>query len=113
MGLPVSFARQTVSVLRPTLTTDHGNEVKTYPTEGPSVGGLIIEPVGSREDNLSNRTATVTQYAVIAPPTADILDDDHILYRGRTYQILGEVQYQPSPSGALDQQTFVMEKYSG
>lgn len=107
-----SFARQTIDILRPTTTTDHGNTVRTYPVTGPTVRGVVVDPLSTYEDN-TNRTATITQYRVQAPPSADILDDDHIVYRGKTYQILGEVQYQPSPTGALDQLVFIMEVWSG
>lgn len=107
-----SFARQSVQRLRPVETNDHGNTVRTYPDSGPVVGGLVIDPLSTREDNF-NRTATITQYRVMAPPTADLQDEDHLLYRGKVYQILGEVQYQPSPTGALDQLVFVMEVWNG
>lgn len=107
-----SFARQTIDVLRPTTSTDHGNTTRTYPTSGPTVRGVVVDPLSSYEDN-NNRTATITQYRVQAPPSADILDDDRILYRGKVYNILGEIQFQPSPTGALDQQVFIMEVWSG
>lgn len=107
-----SFARQSLVRLRPTEENDHGNTTYTYPTTGPSVGGLVVEPVFTREDNV-NRTATITQYRVLAPPTADVRDNDHFLYRGKEYQVVGEVQYQPSPTGALDQQVFTLEVWSG
>lgn len=110
--LPVSFARQSVERLRPTETTDHGNTTFDYPENGTTVNGLVIEPVFSREDNL-NRTATITQYRVTAPPSVDVQDNDHLRYRGKVYQILGEVQFQPSPTGALDQLVWTMEVWSG
>lgn len=99
-------------MLRPVETTERGNTVRTYPETGPPLNGLLIEPLSTREDN-NNRTATITQYRVQAKPTADVRDDDHLFYRGKTYQILGEVQYQPSPTGTLDHLTFVMEVWSG
>lgn len=108
----VSFARQSLERLRPTETTDHGNTVRTYPVTGTTVGGLVVEPLYTREDN-NNRTATVTQYRVLAPPTADVQENDRFRYRGKVYQVLGEVQFQPSPTGALDQQVFVLEVWSG
>jgi hypothetical protein len=113
MDLPISFARATLTRLRPTTSTDHGNTSRSYPDTGPAVPGCIVTPASAREDNLSNRTATITQYEVKAPATADIEDDDHLIYRGKTYQIVGEVLYQPSPTGNLDHLTFFMERFNG
>lgn len=107
-----SFAAQTIELLPATETTDHGNTVRTYPETGTILKGCVVNPVQTFEDN-QNRTATVTQYAVQVPPKYTVGDDDHIKYRGKIYQILGEVQYQPSPTGAMDQLVFTMERWSG
>lgn len=110
--LPVSFARQSVQRLAAVTETDHGNTVRSWPATGPVKNGLLIEPVNSREENL-DRDATITQYRVQAPESSGFSDDDHLLYRGKTYQIVGEVQFQPSPSGLLDHLVFTMEVWTG
>lgn len=107
-----SFVRQSIERLRGTSTTDHGNTVWTYPDTGTTINGVVVDPVQTREDNI-NRQATITQYKVLAPPTADVLDTDRFRYRGKVYQVVGEVQYQSSPTGALDQQVFTLEVWSG
>jgi hypothetical protein len=109
-----SFVRQSIGRLRGTETTDHGNTHWTFPThaEAVTVGGVVVDPVQTREDNI-NRTATITQYKVLAPPTADVLDTDHFVYRGKEYYVVGEIQFQPSPTGALDQQVFTLELWEG
>lgn len=107
-----SFAAQSLELLPATETTDHGNVVRSYPATGTPLRGCVVNPVSSREDNL-NRAATITQYAVQVPTRYTVNDNDHIRYRGKVYQILGEVQYQPSPTGSLDQLVFVMEVWNG
>lgn len=99
-------------MLRPVETTERGNTVRTYPENGPTLKGVLVEPVATREDN-NNRTAKITQYRVQTKPGADVQDEDHFRYRGKVYQVLGEVQYQPSPSGTLDHLVFTMEVWSG
>lgn len=109
-----SFASQTLERLPATETTDHGNTVRTYPEpgQGQTLRGCVVNPVQSFEDN-QGRTATITQYSVQVPPKYTVDDNDHLVYRGKTYQILGEVQFQPSPTGGLDQLVFTMERWSG
>lgn len=111
-----SFASQTLELLPATETTDHGNTVRTYPVPGAvgnvTLRGCVVNPVQSFEDN-NNRTATITQYAVQVPPKYTVNDNDHLVYRGKVYQILGEVQFQPSPTGGMDQLVFTMERWSG
>lgn len=107
-----SFAAQTLELLTAVETSDHGNVVRTYPTTGTILRGCVVDPVQSREDNI-NRNATITQYSVQVPPKYTVGDDDHIKYRGKTYQIVGEVQFQASPTGTLDQLVFVMERWEG
>jgi hypothetical protein len=109
-----SFVRQSIGRLRGTTTTDHGNTIFEYPPhdQAVTINGVVVDPVQTREDNI-NRTATITQYRVMAPPTADVRDDDHFLYRGKEYQVVGEIQFQPSPTGALDQQVFTLEIWEG
>jgi hypothetical protein len=107
-----SFAAQTLERLPATATTDHGNTVWTYPETGDMLTGCVVDPVQSREDNI-NRTATITQYSVQVPPKYTVDDNDHFRYRGKVYQIIGEVQFQPSPTGMLDQLVFTMERWSG
>ncbi|ALY09966.1 head closure Hc1 [Arthrobacter phage Pumancara] len=111
--IPISFARQTLVRLRPTEISDHGNVTYDYtnPAEFP-INGCIVQPTTSSEVS-ANRSATLTQYLVQAPASADIRDNDHFRYAGKEYQIVGEVQIQPSPTGALDHATFTMNRWEG
>lgn len=109
-----SFATQTLELLSATEESDHGNVTRTYPEPGAgtTLRGCVVNPVQSFEDN-QNRTATITQYSVQVPPKYTVNDNDHLVYRGKTYQILGEVQFQASPTGGMDQLVFTMERWSG
>lgn len=109
-----SFVRQSIGRLRGTQVTDHGNTTWEYPEHAAAVtiNGVVVDPVQTREDNI-NRTATITQYKVMAPPNADVVDTDRFLYRGKEYYVVGEIQYQASPTGALDQQVFTLEVWNG
>lgn len=109
-----SFVRQSIGRLRGVETTDHGNTQWGYPThdQAVTINGVVVDPVQTREDNI-NRTATITQYKVQAPPSADLRSTDHFVYRGKEYYVVGEIQYQSSPTGALDQQVFTLELWEG
>ncbi|ATW58728.1 head closure Hc1 [Arthrobacter phage Urla] len=111
--LPISFARQTLVRLRPSVVDDHGN--KTFDYSNPSehdLKGCIVQPLQSSEVSV-NRDATFTQYQVQAPTSHDIRSEDHFRYAGKEYQINGEVQVQPSPSGTMDHLTFVINRWEG
>lgn len=109
-----SFVRQSIGRLRGVETSDHGNTSWDYPDIGAAVtiNGVVVDPVQTREDNI-NRTATITQYKVMAPPSADLQSNDRFVYRGKVYYVVGEIQYQSSPTGALDQQVFTLELWEG
>ncbi|ALY10737.1 head-to-tail stopper [Arthrobacter phage Suppi] len=111
--LPISFARQTLVRLRPTVVDDHGNKTFDYsdPTEF-DLKGCIVQPLQASEVSV-NRDATFTQYQVQAPASHDIRDSDHFRYAGKEYQINGEVQIQPSPTGTLDHATFTINRWEG
>ncbi|AOQ28224.1 head-to-tail stopper [Arthrobacter phage Huntingdon] len=111
--LPISFARMNLVRLRPAEVSDHGNKSWDYTTPARAdLPGCIVQPLQSTEVSI-NRDATLTQYSVLAPTGHDIRDYDHIEYLGREYQIVGEVQIQPSPSGTMDHATFTMNRWEG
>ncbi|WAB09061.1 head-to-tail stopper [Arthrobacter phage Chridison] len=111
--LPISFARQTLVRIRPAEISDHGNVNYDYANavETP-LSGCIVQPTTSTEVSV-NRNATLTQYLVQAPASVDIRDSDHFRYAGKEYQIVGEVQIQPSPTGTLDHATFTINRWEG
>lgn len=110
--LPISFARQSLTRKRPSQISDHGNVAWDYVhTTDTPLNGCVISPLQSAEVSI-NRDATLTQYQVLAP-VSDIKDYDHFWYNGKEYQIVGEVQIQPSPSGTLDHATFIMNRWEG
>lgn len=91
MTLP-AFATQTITVLRATTITDHGNTVESWTSPAShTVTGCSVQPARG-DENRTNRDAITTDLIVYAPATADVLDDDRVLYGGVTYDIDGPVQ---------------------
>jgi hypothetical protein len=88
-----SFADQTITVIRPTWTDDHGTTVAdwTTPTEH-DVAGCSVQPLPGTE-NLAHRDAVSTLWRLIAPVDADLLDTDRVRAAdGQTYEVTGSIQ---------------------
>lgn len=108
-----TFARETITRIRYPRITDGGVEVadRDNPTE-TTIGGCWLEPARSAE-NTDGRTAVFTGWTVAAPPSADIRADDHVVYRGVEYEVVGDVMPVSSPTGALAHTQLTIQRWEG
>lgn len=110
-----SFARATITRLRPVLITDgHGNTVPDWsqpPAELP-IGGCSVQPAATAEV-LTSRDTVQDQWTVWAPRFADITASDRVRWRGIDYEVLGQPAAWDSPTGALSHQQFNMQRWEG
>lgn len=109
-----SFARETITRLRYPTRSDHGVQVPDYravPVEF-TVNRCWLEPVQSQESN-DGRLAVSTGWTVAAPKNTDVVSTDHVRYQGVEYEVLGDPQRVPSPTGALDAVRMILQRWEG
>lgn len=109
-----SFAREVITRLRYPTRSDHGVDRPNYratPDE-LDIGRCWLEPLQSQENN-DGRLAVSTGWTVAAPKGADIVSTDHIRYGGTEYEVVGDPQRVPSPTGALDAVRLVLQRWEG
>lgn len=114
MGIPISFATKTVERVRPTEVDDRGNVHRDYtnPESVIPIEGCIVQPMTGGEND-ENRSAVMRQLSIQLPAGADVSEFDHIRYKGRDYEIVGDDQDWESPTGALDHVNLLVQRWEG
>ena len=92
---------ETVGVIRPTTTTDrYGNAQRVYgDTATHELTRCAFDPGGSTEDN-DGRHAVTTEPTIYCPAGSDITAADHVLIRGKRYEVHGEPADWRDPFGS-------------
>ena len=112
--MTASFAREVITRLRYPILDDHGTAVPDYdavPAE-LDIRRCWLEPVVSQEVN-DGRLAVSTGWNVAAPKDADLVSTDHVRYGGVEYEVVGDPQRVPSPTGALDAVRLTLQRWEG
>lgn len=110
----LSFATETIEILRPLMVQDNGSLVP-HPrdTEPPrEVKWCDVQP-GATQEVLEHANAALIAWTVQAPPDIDVLATDRVRYRGVVYAIDGEPGRWGSPTGALAHTTIALKKWKG
>lgn len=109
-----SFCRQTVTRLRAPYIEQRGTKVRDWsnPDQLEVTGCSVQGTTGSTTwtDDRHPVTAGATLYA---PPGADIVDGDRIVYNGTTYAVDGAPVEWQSPTGMVDHVTANLTTWRG
>lgn len=98
-----SFARSVVTVVRPTLVSDHGSLVADWSSPSRhAVRRCLITPVPSQEI-AEHRDLTLGARRVVMPPGSDVTAQDRLELPGVVgqFDVVGEPLEWPSPTGRL------------
>jgi hypothetical protein len=109
-----SFARLTITRLRFPTRDDRGVLVPDYDAEPDrlDIRRCWLEPTTSTEQN-DGRLAVATGYTVDAPYQCDVLASDLVEYEGIRYEVTGDPQHVPSPTGALNATRLTLQRWEG
>lgn len=109
----ISFATQVITRLRAGETVDgYGSTVLDWSApDSLDVEGCSVQPVNIDEQHQAERDAVPARLFVIAPPGADVIAVDRIVYAGRTYDIAGEPDIWAT--GVLDHVEFYLTDVRG
>jgi hypothetical protein len=110
-----TFARQTITRVRGALVADgYGSLTERDWTNAVSttITGVSLQPMPSSEYE-RGREAVLTAWRLYAPAGTDLEAGDRIVYDGDTYDIEGDSQNWPSPTGQLDHVEAVLRRVVG
>ena len=112
--MPLSFFKDSVTILRGELTTKNGMEVLDFsdPTEITVNNVQVTAQNTSRE--FADRTLQVTDRRTLrAAYDANIQTGDRVVWNGDTYEIDGEVFHTKSPTGRVSSTRCSLTRWSG
>lgn len=111
--MTISFATQTVTVIRPQYITARGDQVPNWggATEH-NITGCIVQPMAGSEE-FSQRDAVVKKWRLFAPYNADITEYDRVRHNGSVYEVESYVQRWPSPTNALEHTEVELRRVEG
>lgn len=112
----VSFARQTIEVIRAPLAIDHAAEVRDWSNAADpvTVSPCVVDTQAGVIDT-EHRTATPYDVKVLVPPGTDVLSSDHIRIAGysKDFVIQNGVGPECSPTGGLDSILLILSYWEG
>ncbi len=110
-----SFWTDTVDVLQAELVDDadgsnYGDSVLDWPNATTTtLEGVHVQPVAEPEQLTAGRDTVVTRWRLQLPadvaaslPAGELQATDRVVYREKTYEIDGQPEAWPSPSGTMD-----------
>lgn len=112
--MPLSFFRDTVTVIRPGTGTKNGQEVNdwTNATESTLTRAQVTAQSTSRD--FDGRLLNVTDRRTLrAGYDADIKAGDRVVFNGETYEVEGEVFHTKSPTGRVSSTRCTLVRWTG
>lgn len=109
----ISFANDIIGILTATTATDHGNTILdwTNPT-AVTQDGCRVQPVPGAEQ-LLGRDEVVSRWRLLAPADAPLTAANRVRWAGVDYEVDGQVQAQPSPTGYLAHIEALLKRVDG
>ena len=109
-----SFARQTVTRLRPTTKTERGSTVFDWSNSNELViTGCSVQPAGTSLSEDGRVLGINEGITVYLPKGSDVVAGDRIIYDEKTYTINGEPKEWISATGRCDSVQLNCVRYSG
>lgn len=112
----ISFKNQTIMVIRAGTVTERGDDLPDWSTATEhSIEDCRLQPMATEEiqftgsttsEGGSGRDAVITRWKLFGPDGSeegaqDIGPLDRVRFRGAVYDVHGQVQWWPSPTGVL------------
>lgn len=119
----LSFKNQTITVIRADRIDERGDEVLDWDSADEwDIEGCTLQPMATEEVRFTGsveteggtaRRAVVTRWKVFGPYDADLDPQDRVRYRDVEYDVEGQVQRWPSPTGALEHMECQIRRVDG
>ena len=109
-----SFCKDTVIRIRPGTKESRGSLIPDWNTATRAeIKGCSMQPASTSLSQDGRVLGISDTHTLFAPPEADIQAGDHIEFKGKVYEIDGDVPYQPSATGRLDHLHITLKRYQG
>lgn len=109
-----SFARQSVTRIRPKTRTERGSTIFDWSDPNElEIFGCSVQPAGTSLSEDGRVLGVSTGITVYLPDGSDVIAGDRIRYNGNDYTILGEPKIWVSASGRLDSVQLNCERWYG
>ena len=111
---PLSFFRDTVTVLRAGLSNKHGMEHYNWAeAEEITLTGVQVTAQGTTRE-FGDRVLNVSDRRTLrAAYDADIQAGDRVIWNGDTYEVEGEVFHTKSPTGRVSSTRCTLARWEG
>lgn len=112
----ISFATQSITIVRPTMIDDRGTPVPDYdnPASTQVIENCSVQPGSpASSEALTARQGVTVKWTVYAPPRLTIDAHDAVEYEGVRYSVDGDPAHWPSPTGLLDNTVISLIKFEG
>lgn len=97
----LSFATQTVTVVRPAYIVQRGDTIPDWGNATThDIVNCVVQPLVG-DEVLGDRDSVQYRWKMFLPPNSDITAYDRVIHQGVTYEVDGDIQRWPSPSGAI------------
>lgn len=98
----ISFHRDTVTILRAGMVDDgYGNQTPDWSAPSRAdVAGCRLQPLPV-EDYTLDREAVTTRWRLFAPAGTDLRATDRVEHQDEVYEVEGDPERWPSPTGRL------------
>lgn len=112
--MPLSFCKDTVTVLRAPLIKKNGMDAYDWANAVSHTEHDIQVTAQATSQEFGERTEQRTVRRTLRGPyDADILAGDRIVYKGDTYEIEGEVFHTESPTGRVSSMRCTLVRFIG
>lgn len=110
-----SFMTQSIIRVRPTTTIERGSVIYDWDNATQTtINGCSVQPAATSMSQDGRVLAVSDGYTVYAPPTADVVEGDHIILDdGNTYEINGGPRMWRSATGSVSNVLLNLVRWSG
>lgn len=109
-----SWAKDTVTRLRPGITTQRGSQIPDWTKANElQITGCSMQPAGTSLTQDGRIQGTSDGYTCFLPPGADVQAGDRIRFNGNVYTIMGEPRAWTSPTGLVSSTQLQLERWYG
>lgn len=114
MGWPFSWAKQSVTRIRPGVKEIRGSEVPDWDNADELViNGCTMQPAASNLTQDVRVLGVLDGYTCYMPAGADVKAGDRIVFEDNTYEIDGEPRVWTSATGNISHIMLNLERWTG
>ena len=109
-----SWFRQTITRLRPGVTTVRGQEVPDWDSaESVTISGCSVQPSTTALSQDGRILGIAESFNLYMPANADVREGDRVVYNEETYVVSGVPRPWVSATGTMDNKQVTLERWSG